>query len=139
MVAEQRAVEAHPLSLWSGAPDPLAAGRGASTARLLWDAHALHVRGEIAYQQLHLDELGTGPVCVVLVVIVPTRGGAGAHDEETIVVEERGRRALDVDCTAPEVGDVDDRGPLLVVGFGMVLVTYSGSLWFSGLHAYSGL
>src|SRR6266542_2410442 len=27
----------------------------------------------------------------------------------------------------------------LVVGFGMVLVTYSGSLWFSGLHAYSGL
>jgi cytochrome c-type biogenesis protein CcsB len=28
---------------------------------------------------------------------------------------------------------------LLIVGFGMVLVTYSGSLWFSGLHAYSGL
>ncbi len=28
---------------------------------------------------------------------------------------------------------------LLVVGFLMVLVTYSGSLWFSGLHAYSGL
>jgi cytochrome c-type biogenesis protein CcsB len=28
---------------------------------------------------------------------------------------------------------------LLVVGFGMVLVTYSGSRWFSGLHAYSGL
>ena len=28
---------------------------------------------------------------------------------------------------------------LLVVGFVMVLVTYSGSLWFSGLHAYSGL
>ena len=28
---------------------------------------------------------------------------------------------------------------LLVVGFGMVLVTYSGSLWFSGLHADSGL
>ena len=28
---------------------------------------------------------------------------------------------------------------LLVVGFGMVLVTYSGSLWFAGLHAYSGL
>ena len=28
---------------------------------------------------------------------------------------------------------------LLVVGFGMVLITYSGSLWFSGLHAYSGL
>jgi cytochrome c-type biogenesis protein CcsB len=28
---------------------------------------------------------------------------------------------------------------LLVMGFGMVLVTYSGSLWFSGLHAYSGL
>jgi len=28
---------------------------------------------------------------------------------------------------------------LLVIGFGMVLVTYSGSLWFSGLHAYSGL
>jgi cytochrome c-type biogenesis protein CcsB len=28
---------------------------------------------------------------------------------------------------------------LLVVGFGMVVVTYSGSLWFSGLHAYSGL
>jgi cytochrome c-type biogenesis protein CcsB len=28
---------------------------------------------------------------------------------------------------------------LLVVGFGMVLVTYSGSLWFSGLHAYSGI
>jgi cytochrome c-type biogenesis protein CcsB len=28
---------------------------------------------------------------------------------------------------------------LLVVAFGMVLVTYSGSLWFSGLHAYSGL
>jgi hypothetical protein len=26
-----------------------------------------------------------------------------------------------------------------VIGFGMVLVTYSGSLWFSGLHAYSGL
>jgi hypothetical protein len=28
---------------------------------------------------------------------------------------------------------------LLVVGFGMVLVTYSGNLWFNGLHAYSGL
>ncbi len=28
---------------------------------------------------------------------------------------------------------------LLVVGFAMVLVTYSGSLWFNGLHAYSGL
>ena len=28
---------------------------------------------------------------------------------------------------------------LLVVGFAMVLVTYSGSLWFTGLHAYSGL
>lgn len=28
---------------------------------------------------------------------------------------------------------------LLVVGFIMVVVTYSGSLWFSGLHAYSGL
>ena len=28
---------------------------------------------------------------------------------------------------------------LLVIGFVMVLVTYSGSLWFSGLHAYSGL
>jgi cytochrome c-type biogenesis protein CcsB len=28
---------------------------------------------------------------------------------------------------------------LLVLGFAMVLVTYSGSLWFSGLHAYSGL
>jgi cytochrome c-type biogenesis protein CcsB len=28
---------------------------------------------------------------------------------------------------------------LLVVGFGMVIVTYSGSLWFNGLHAYSGL
>ena len=28
---------------------------------------------------------------------------------------------------------------LLVVGFAMVIVTYSGSLWFSGLHAYSGL
>jgi len=28
---------------------------------------------------------------------------------------------------------------LLVVGFGMVLVTYSGSLWFSGLHSYSGV
>jgi cytochrome c-type biogenesis protein CcsB len=28
---------------------------------------------------------------------------------------------------------------LLVVGFGMVLVTLSGSLWFNGLHAYSGL
>jgi len=28
---------------------------------------------------------------------------------------------------------------LLVIGFGMVLVTYSGSLWFSGLHSYSGL
>jgi cytochrome c-type biogenesis protein CcsB len=28
---------------------------------------------------------------------------------------------------------------LLVVGFAMVLITYSGSLWFSGLHAYSGL
>lgn len=28
---------------------------------------------------------------------------------------------------------------LLVVGFLMVLVTYSGSLWFSGLHSYSGL
>jgi cytochrome c-type biogenesis protein CcsB len=28
---------------------------------------------------------------------------------------------------------------LLVVAFGMVLVTYSGSLWMSGLHAYSGL
>ena len=28
---------------------------------------------------------------------------------------------------------------LLVVGFAMVLVTYSGSLWFNGLHAHSGL
>jgi cytochrome c-type biogenesis protein CcsB len=28
---------------------------------------------------------------------------------------------------------------LLVIGFAMVLVTYSGSLWFSSLHAYSGL
>jgi cytochrome c-type biogenesis protein CcsB len=28
---------------------------------------------------------------------------------------------------------------LLVIGFVMVLITYSGSLWFSGLHAYSGL
>jgi cytochrome c-type biogenesis protein CcsB len=28
---------------------------------------------------------------------------------------------------------------LLVVGFAMVIVTYSGSLWFSGLHSYSGL
>ncbi len=28
---------------------------------------------------------------------------------------------------------------LLVVGFVMVLITYSGSLWFTGLHAYSGL
>ena len=28
---------------------------------------------------------------------------------------------------------------LLVVGFGMILVTLSGSLWFNGLHAYSGL
>ena len=28
---------------------------------------------------------------------------------------------------------------LLVVGFAMVLITYSGSLWMSGLHAYSGL
>jgi cytochrome c-type biogenesis protein CcsB len=28
---------------------------------------------------------------------------------------------------------------LLVVGFAMVLITYSGSLWFSGLHSYSGL
>ena len=28
---------------------------------------------------------------------------------------------------------------LLVVGFIMVIVTYSGSLWFNGLHAYSGL
>ena len=28
---------------------------------------------------------------------------------------------------------------LLVIGFVMVLVTLSGSLWFSGLHAYSGL
>jgi len=28
---------------------------------------------------------------------------------------------------------------LLVVGFAMVLVTYSGSLWFTVLHAYSGL
>ena len=28
---------------------------------------------------------------------------------------------------------------LLVVAFGMVIVTYSGSLWFNGLHAYSGL
>jgi cytochrome c-type biogenesis protein CcsB len=28
---------------------------------------------------------------------------------------------------------------LLVLGFVMVLITYSGSLWFSGLHAYSGL
>ena len=28
---------------------------------------------------------------------------------------------------------------LLVIAFGMVLVTYSGSLWFNGLHAYSGL
>jgi len=28
---------------------------------------------------------------------------------------------------------------LLVVGFVMILVTLSGSLWFNGLHAYSGL
>ena len=28
---------------------------------------------------------------------------------------------------------------LLVVAFGMVIVTYSGSLWFTGLHSYSGL
>jgi cytochrome c-type biogenesis protein CcsB len=28
---------------------------------------------------------------------------------------------------------------LLVVGFGMVLLTYSGSLWLPGLHSYSGL
>ncbi len=28
---------------------------------------------------------------------------------------------------------------ILVVGFGMILVTLSGNLWFSGLHAYSGL
>jgi cytochrome c-type biogenesis protein CcsB len=28
---------------------------------------------------------------------------------------------------------------LLVVGFGMVLFTYSGTLWFPGLHSYSGL
>jgi cytochrome c-type biogenesis protein CcsB len=28
---------------------------------------------------------------------------------------------------------------LLVVAFGMVLVTWSGSLWFNGLHSYSGL
>ncbi|HYN69195.1 MAG TPA: cytochrome c biogenesis protein CcsA [Candidatus Eisenbacteria bacterium] len=28
---------------------------------------------------------------------------------------------------------------LLVLAFAMVLVTYSGSLWFNGLHAYSGL
>ncbi len=28
---------------------------------------------------------------------------------------------------------------LLVIGFAMVLITYSGSLWFNGLHAYSGL
>jgi cytochrome c-type biogenesis protein CcsB len=28
---------------------------------------------------------------------------------------------------------------LLVLGFAMVIVTYSGSLWFSGLHSYSGL
>ncbi len=28
---------------------------------------------------------------------------------------------------------------VLVVGFLMVLVTYSGNLWFPGLHSYSGL
>jgi len=28
---------------------------------------------------------------------------------------------------------------VLVVGFAMVLVTYSGNLWFPGLHSYSGL
>ena len=28
---------------------------------------------------------------------------------------------------------------LLVIGFLAVLVTYSGNLWFSGLHTYSGL
>jgi cytochrome c-type biogenesis protein CcsB len=28
---------------------------------------------------------------------------------------------------------------LLVVAFAMVIVTYSGSLWFNGLHSYSGL
>ena len=28
---------------------------------------------------------------------------------------------------------------LLVIGFAAVLVTYSGNLWFSGLHTYSGL
>jgi hypothetical protein len=26
-----------------------------------------------------------------------------------------------------------------VIGFLAVLVTYSGNLWFSGLHTYSGL
>ena len=28
---------------------------------------------------------------------------------------------------------------LLVIGFGAVLLTYSGNLWFTGLHTYSGL
>ena len=28
---------------------------------------------------------------------------------------------------------------VLVVGFAMILVTYSGNLWFPGLHSYSGL
>jgi ABC-type transport system involved in cytochrome c biogenesis permease subunit len=28
---------------------------------------------------------------------------------------------------------------VLVVGFGMVLFTLFGNLWFSGLHSYSGL
>jgi hypothetical protein len=28
---------------------------------------------------------------------------------------------------------------VLVTGFGMVLFTLFGNLWFSGLHSYSGL
>ena len=36
-------------------------------------------------------------------------------------------------------GVVGTAARLLVVAFGMVIVTYSGSLWFNGLHSYSGL
>ncbi len=56
-MAEWERAEAHPLGLWSGAADPLAATHGPSTARLLWDPRALHLRAEIAFAALHLDPL----------------------------------------------------------------------------------
>lgn len=52
---EWGAAEAHVLVEWSGKPDPLAASRGASTFRLLWDPRALHLRVDAAFAVLHVD------------------------------------------------------------------------------------